>query len=402
MTSVVDTSVKFFTSAMLGAPVLNGQVGAGISMLDACLVNGFDLKTATSLVVAGGVATLSFSGSHSALVDAVILVAGSSVSALNGEQKVTAKGSGTVSFATGAADGTASGTVTFKIAPLGWTKVYTGTNKAAYKSADVMSYGMYLRVDDTDAQVMRAVGYETMSDVDTGVGPFPTSSQSSGGLYWGKSFSANTNPVKWAIVGDSRLFFLNMSAYTGQGIGNYDQYTVGAVAGFGDMLASRPQGDPYACAIAGSNSSSWVSYPHYGTFDNTTNDLYVPRNYTGLGTSFPMRSIAYTGQDSTPSGADQTLGTFPSPIDGSLRLSRHFLRSSDSNLGRAPRCDVPGFYRIPQEKVQGQIPYLSTLAGSGDLAGKKLLALNVSTAYGYDPSNTAFGVALFDITGPWR
>ena len=116
MTSPVDTSVKHFHSDMLNAPVLSGTAGSLISVLDACLVNGFDLKSATGLVVAGGVATLSFSGTHSATVGSVILVAGSSITALNGEQKVTEVASGVVRFATDEADATASGTITFKMA----------------------------------------------------------------------------------------------------------------------------------------------------------------------------------------------------------------------------------------------------------------------------------------------
>ena len=94
MTSVVDTSVKHFHSAMVGAPILNGQAGSMIALLNACLKDGFDIKVATSLTVDSGVATLAFTGSHSATVESVVLVAGSSVADLNGEQKITAIGGG--------------------------------------------------------------------------------------------------------------------------------------------------------------------------------------------------------------------------------------------------------------------------------------------------------------------
>ena len=50
-------SVKWFTSDMRGAPVVSGTAGTLIAMLDACLVTGFGVVTATSVTVSGGVAT---------------------------------------------------------------------------------------------------------------------------------------------------------------------------------------------------------------------------------------------------------------------------------------------------------------------------------------------------------
>ena len=68
-----------------------------------------------------------------------------SMTALNGEQRVTAATATTLQFATAVADGTATGTITVKTAPAGWQKLYTGTNKAAFKSLAVESLGMLLR-----------------------------------------------------------------------------------------------------------------------------------------------------------------------------------------------------------------------------------------------------------------
>ena len=47
MASVVDTSVKHFHSGRVGAPVLTGAEGSMIALLDACVVNGFGLKSVT-------------------------------------------------------------------------------------------------------------------------------------------------------------------------------------------------------------------------------------------------------------------------------------------------------------------------------------------------------------------
>lgn len=50
----MSTAVKFFHSEMPSAPVLSGTAGSLLAILDACLVNGWGLMTATSVVVSGG------------------------------------------------------------------------------------------------------------------------------------------------------------------------------------------------------------------------------------------------------------------------------------------------------------------------------------------------------------
>lgn len=402
MPSVVDTSVKFFKSTMAGAPVLTGTAGSLLALLDAVLVDGFDLKTATSLAVNNGVATLTFTGTHSAEVDAVIEVAGSSIAALNGQQKVTGKTATTVTFATNASNGTASGTITFRMAPLGWGKAFSGANKAAYRSSDVTGSRFYLRLDDTDAQIGRVRGFETMSDVDTGTGGFPLAAQIPNGnpnLVWGKSWSAGSTPVPWTVIGDSKMFFICSAAYASNG---GPRYVSGMLHGFGDMIPYRPSGDVWACALAASDQgTSWQSYPQYGVFDRADNAIWTPRNFTGIGSSYAMQSFPYTGGPNTQSGQDTSLGYFPSPVDGSLRLSKHFLRQF--NAAAAPRCEVPGMLRIAQASVYGQINHHDVAAGANELAGRKLLGVSASSM-----TNDSIGspgstpLVMFDITGPWR
>lgn len=394
MTSVVDTSVKHFHSKMAGAAVLSGTAGALIAVLDTYLVNGADVKSATSLVVADGVATLSFSGSHSAVVDTVVLVSGSSISDLNGEQRVTATGTGVVKFATAAANATATGTISFKIAAAGWSKVFSGTNLAVYKSTDPMGTGMYLRVDDTGTTSCRVVGYEQMTDISTGTGPFPTAAQMSGGGYWPKSSLASAAAVSWVLVADGRQFIFHIAPYTATNAG----YAGGITRLFGDGMATRPGGDPYACSLSYSSSAT-LGEQSDGAID-TGADLKhaMPRNYTGLGSSALHCSIPFIGT-SVVSGIDPALGPFPSPVDGSMRLSRRYLATG---TGVAPRCEVPGVYSVPMTLVYQSFKTLDKIPGTGQLAGRKLLALNPSGAYTGDPVAATTGVSFIDITGPWR
>lgn len=405
MASPVDTSVKFFHSDMANAPVLSGTAGTMLSVLDACLKDGFDLKTATSLVVSGGVATLVFAGTHSSEKDAVILVAGSSIAALNGEQKVTARTSASVSFATAAADGTATGTITFRMAPLGWLKPFSGTNLGAYKSADPTSTGCFLRVDDTGTVTCRVVGYENMTDISTGTGPFPTAAQMSGGGYWQKSQAASAVAARWFLAGDSKMFMIYVAPY----VNINPAYVGGLTRGFGDPIALRPSGDPFGCVLSYANAVAAIE----GAFDGSNSttpaaggsNVALPRPYTALGGSelgftAPYVSVA-SGVTVAVSGVDSKFGAFPSPIDGSLQMCKRYIASSAS--GQPPRLDVSGIYHCSQNTTWPTITYGFRTMGTGPLASRVIFALTPSSNIQSNPSTASnAGVSFVDITGPWR
>ena len=398
MASPVDTSVKFFHSNMVNASTLNGVAGSLLSILDACLVDGFDLKNATSLVVAGGIATLSFSGTHSAEKDSVILVSGSSISALNGEQKVLNKTATAVTFTTAAADGAASGTITFKMAPLGWTKQFSGTNVAVYKSSAVDALGHMLRVDDTGTTFARVVGYESMSDVNSGTGQFPTAAQVAGGGYWTKSSAANATANRWFVAGDSKFFMIHFCPYLGAG-------TVfqGVTRGFGDIIAYRSSGDAFACVLNYSNTSSLANQYLEG-FDSANNATGVasamPRGYTGIGGAALFSCYPFVGLTSAISGADVTLGTFPSYIDGTLRLSKKFFALTAS--GDPPRGELPGLHHCSQSGTSLTFPFGTRTTGSGQLNGRNLFSLNPAGTWGAAITIGNTGASFVDVTGPWR
>ena len=395
MTSPVDTSVKFFTDEMVGAPTISGTAGALISVLDACLVNGFGSKTATSLVVAGGIATLTFAGGASvAQPQSVILVAGvtGAMTDLNGEQKVLSANTTTVTFATALADGTATGTITFKIAPLGWTKVYSGTNKAVYKPSDVAASSAMLRVDDSGTIVARVRMYETMSDIYTGTNPAPTDAKVSGGLYWWKSDAASSATRRYTIYGDSRNVYVGVAPYTN------DIHTIFA---FGD-LDSYKSGDAYcgficgAAGVVGSNPLGNLLLQDPGNHEA----LQIMRSHTGLGAAVASSRRAVCGSASGGSGADTRMGLFPAPSNNGLFLSRMVAgqRSFDTY---GPRGLIPGIFYVPQSGTGGGVfPRGTIVDGTGEYAGKKIYAVpqanNNLTAAAQDYAS------FFDVTGPWR
>lgn len=402
MASPVDTSVKFITENMPGAPVLSGTAGTLISVLDALLVTGFGLRTATSVTVASGVATVTLASNaqNANLLHSVILVDGvaAPMADLNGEQRVTAATSTTLQFATAVADGTATGTITIKSAPAGWEKLYSGTNKAVYRSTDVQSAKHYLRVDDTGTTSARVVGYETMTDVDSGVAPFPTGTQMSGGGYWWKSIAANATARGYFFAADPRML-LAAPRPSGEGAA-----LSANVRGFGDPIALAPSGDAWATLLsyAGSSySSSFDVCAYSGSIlapSNGQSGACFPRAFSGLGSAVFCRPVNEAGETYQISGRHAAgFGPGPSSIDGQIKLARVLI--SESVSYSATRCVVPGVFIVPQLVADGAFSPGAVIDGSGALVGRRLLSVITSTSAS---TTTSLGVAFIDITGPWR
>lgn len=396
MASPVDTSVKFFNEGFPGAPVLNGVAGSLIGLLDACLCTGFGLRSATSLVVSGGVATLTLASDakNANLLRSVVLVDGvtGALTALNGEQRVTFASLTELKFATAAADGTATGTITVKTAPAGWEKKFPGTNTAAFKSLDPTSLGSCLWVNDVGTVDANVRLYAAMTGVDAGTGAAPTVAESSTGGFWMKSTSANTNANRWDLFADSRSGYYCPVPASGGGT----NYVGQASLFFGDVLAYK-SGDAFAAAVFGPASapSAQVNYGSVlvGGQGGTSLMSRFLRSYTGLGSAVSAYAAPMSGSLGTASGADAQQGTFPAPTDGGLRLSKMYCAEAAAIL----RGEMPGVYYCPQTG-------LHTSFQRGDMVafGAKTLYTVYAGGNAYDTSTAPSGRGFVDITGPWR
>lgn len=390
----MGTDVKYMHSSMTGAPTLSGQAGTLIALLDACLVNGFGLGTLDSLVIAGGVATATRAAGHPFEVDSVALVAGATVTGgtVNGERKVLSVTGTTYTFdATGLADQTATGTITHKVAPAGWAKEFNATNLAVYKSSDVAATACRLRVDDTGTNNARVVGYQTMTDVNTGIGPFPTAAQVSGGAYWGKSASADATTRPWIIVADARGFYLAVSWNSGSAY---------QTAFFGD-IASNKSTDAYGCVLQASNSSITSSTPGVTSgselsYSNPAAEQqgWLARNALGVGGSktFIKSAAALTlgtfGIFSGSNSGSPTMIQYPNPADNGLYLTPLMICELTPNTFRGV---FPGYRYAAQNLGATTFTTRDKVAGVSGMAGRSLIAVGNNV-----------GFAFIDITGPWR
>ena len=392
MASIVDTSVKHAYSSMAGAPAINGAAGSLISALDAFLVTGWGTKAVDSAVISNGVCRLNFaSGKGSAEAHGVILVAGATPAALNGEQKVTTVANGWVDFKTALPDGAVTGSISFKMAPLGWEKVFTGTNKAVYRQTDPASTRTYYRVDDSNALYARVQMYESMTDVDTGVAAAPLTV--AGGYYWHKRVSAGGNGNYWMLAGDSRGFFAVLFPHSSTTFASGNNFA-GCSYYAGDLNSYR-SGDAWGAVLTGVTTTSWNDQQGCVFFFHGFTGMSLKRRSTGIGGAVQTqrRMLGATGGTS---GMDPYFGAFPSRVDNSLRLTR--LLMTDSPVDLEPRGEMPGAYYCPQTSVLVGFGWdVALTKGQGEFLGKHLLSLHIG---GVGSQNQ--GLAFFDVTGPWR
>ena len=423
----MTNKVKWMYQGMAGAPVLTNNWGSMTALLDACLVNGFNLQTATSITRDGSTATASLTAGHGFTVDQVVLIAGCDQAEYSGEFTVTAITSTSVSFTVSGepvSPATTAASITMKVAPLGFEIAFTGTNKRVYRSANPLSNRHFLRVDDslpsgyttTWAKFARVTMAENMVDIDTFVGgraPYdpalptknevPSGSGSSMYMGWFKWYYARNSYHEtsgdngnwgrsWVLLGDDRGFFLsNSSGFQG------DARILHAFTDFDSYKA----GDNFATYLIASERYQQVSYtggsyPYqdaYSAYSQDTTGKLCIRNFSQLGDHCRLGMLSLNdGNGQTFSNRSANI-PFPNGPDYSLILHPIYLR--ESAVGGHLRGVLPGMLWIHQNQPYGHLSMIDNVIG---YAGKKFLIVTL-TSYGGEVNSCGFA---FDITGPWR
>lgn len=291
----------------------------------------------------------------------------------------------------------------------GWDKVYTGTNKAVYRSTTGNRF--YLRIDDTDTDVARVTAYESMTTVDDGVDPFPTSLQVSGGLYVRKT---NGGGGGWGVYANSRCFYFlpTVSSST------YSATTTNDAGGqffFGEFVSYR-SGDAFNTALIASPASTLgVGYfaNHSSaaiTGQTTIPGHYVARNFAGLLKSH--RCSKYNGKFACDPGSGSTsrvilgeygnfLLSYPDPVSGKIPLARvHVIESlaltNSGQTGHSMRGYLPGIW-CP---MASGFAHGDTFDGSDMLSGKSFIAVGAHGLYANESGPIA-GTVVFETSNTW-
>jgi hypothetical protein len=380
---------------MTGAPTLSGTVGSAVTWLTKCLVDGFNITAPSGASQTGGVATLTFGSAHGYGVHDVIALSGANESVWNHEFRVlTVPSSTSLTFAISSGAATpATGTLSCKIAPLGWSKPFSGTDKACFLPQP-QYLQCYLRVLDDNTTPTSASGrwaklrgYESMSDVDTGTGPFPDTTQAVNGLHLWKSSTSDSTARTWWLVGDGGIFYLGVAASASY-LSTYGAYA------FGDINSIK-SGDVYSCLLSAwgagidtlpTNYNTNMTFASFGAYNATQVGKYLARSYTQLGTAV---ACGFIGDNAVSTIMGLAGPTYPHPPDNGLLFSPVGVVESSIIRSRA----LPGFY-YPLHTTP--LALLATVSDTADLPGRTLQCFGLSSG----SSNQA--QCLIDIIGPWR
>lgn len=395
------TAVRIFRSTDTNSPSLTGQASSLLNIFDACLVNGVNIKTVSSITRVGQVATVSFATAHGYAADglSVINLSGADQSEYNGDFSISNVLSLSFSITvTGSPATPATGTtISCKQAPLGWGKPFANSgDKGVYRSSEGAGTRMFLRVDDSNPQAnsyctANLRGYETMTDVNTGVGLFPTVVQMTTGIFLNKSNTTDglAYAQKWVLVGDGYefLFFYN----------NFTSYNnIYRCFHFGD-IASEMASDPYGCLIYGDNSASptgaMESATVFWSFISglTTVQIahYMARGYAQTGGSVNVGKLS-DGNLAVTAVFGWGGMPYPAPHNNGLYIVPIYVGDPATILRGTLKCIYNPLHTRP-------LGHGNIVSGLSNLPGRTLYA--IATPYTTAPN---CGETHVDITGPWR
>lgn len=376
----MPSQIIWYDSTETGAATLNNASGTLIEVLRTCLVNGFNSKSVSSITVSGGVATVTaaahgFSGAYGKLV----LIEGSGTAALNGRKQPSSITTNTFTFpAPGVADGTYTGSVTVKRAPLGWSEEYNdgvGTKAIFKRSAPEATVSM-LRVVDTNASpAATTYAYVTMVSAATGVDAVSNEVPSTDVTQrWNKG--SNTSAAKqWLVVGDDLYFYILLPTST------VDQYIM---VGFGDPIALYP-GDSTGALLSFSGVTSLtyggIMYHQPGDFTPASGGI-AQIHHGPLGGGF-------TGLASLPCGAGLWGTAGLSGVSDIVPVTGPYFIKTTTEV----RAVYPGLHA-----PQGTRPFSHMQVVAPNGSDRNMLTLSGVRVGG----STLVGQVMVDIDGPWR
>jgi hypothetical protein len=252
------------------------------------------------------------------------------------------------------------------VTTLGWSKAYSGTNLAAYRAPT--GNRMYLYVDDSNAQNARVRGYEAMTDISSGTGPFPTDAQVNGGLYHYKSNAASSADRPWLLLSDGKLLHF---------ISNNDASSAWVGFSFGDF-ESYKSGDAYNVVVFGAHAASQVGFGLVGmttSMSSAATGHYLARSYTQIGSSVAAGKFTDSARSNNASSLGNGGSPYPAPVEGGLLMAPLWL--NEQTIGARGR--LPGLW-APLHQVP--LAHADTFSGAGSLSGRTFEAVRLYSGGG--------------------
>lgn len=419
----INNKVTWMHSGQVGAPQANGLAGSNgqlLQILDAALINGFNPQTATNASATGDSITLTFGTSHGYVERQVITISGASDENLNGEHTITAITSSNALSIKNKGVTALTGTITTKVAPLGWESIFGSTNllKRAYRSKNPLTTQTVLYLDmaiptnsgyhaTNPVQRASVSMCEDMTELGVQINSYTDSTNNfatnpNGVLMWyqargyakNESVSTNVNST-WAIIGNGDYFYFIFDwqmwvNYAGsfRGVGQRDFYM------FGDLPSLAGELDVYSCAWAGNtrvNDDGIFSHvengARFGELTSSYRNGYFITNSNG--TSGLQAWVLSVGTGNKVSSGATTVVSTPNPTTNSLIFMPSYALASN-NI----RAHVSRLLFVPHNIGASKATY--------DLRvfdGVLLVAVRDSNLTGNPLPTSPVGFLAFDLRG---
>lgn len=361
-------TVRLFYGSETGLGQSTGVAGALIALLDKILVNGFNSQSLTSITRSGATATVGKTA-HGFRSGQTVNQSGWDQAEYNGNFVIFNVTANTYDITvTGTPTTPGTGTATGKVAAVGWTKPYNGTNKAVYRPSAGNQF--YLRIDDAGTTQARSVGYEAMTDVDTGTNAFPTAVQFAGGLYWPKSGTANATVRDYVVIADEKRFYWIVDQAS-------DSWNTAQGAFFGDIKTYKAGDTYHTLIIAQPTATVSNSSNLYNTATNPAtaqSGHYMARAFSQIGGSVACGKIIDYCKANQTTAIGSGGASYPDPVSGSLNVCPVFVHESSVN---GIRGELPGVLAPLHARP---LNTLDTYEGTDDYAGLNFISVNMYSA----------------------
>jgi hypothetical protein len=411
--------VKYFHSDMAGAPQMSNGQGQMISVLDACLKDGFNLLTPSSITQSAGVATATYGTAHGYEVDQVLLVSGCTQTSYNGEKIIlSVPTSTTLTFAvvgTTASPATTTSSINTKAAPLGFAKIFSATNKAMYQSQNVATNQWIIRLDGTawtNYAAGQGVEYSvnicrSATDIDTMIENVTANTAIFGQFRWLQkvnvyaNIAVNASNIKWSLYGNDKTFFLAVAWQQNRPLDH-------SLYGFGELLSYKA-GDSYNAFIMADNESSIggmtargdvTERGFKGEFNRqilqgnvSQSDIILAKSHTGIGlwTQGGFCTVGSPKNSTFVSGFDTGISAV-NPQDFSILFNKTLVAEQQGYRG-----ELGGLYSVANQ--------LNDLTSSFDFNGQKYTQTTGGVTKTFRVCRLGYGSATayvaFDISGTW-
>lgn len=264
--NALPEDVTWFTSDQVGAQqMMGGSNGDLLKVLDACLIDGWGLTEAQSVIAENDYVTIVFPTAHGFLQNQMVVIDGAVNPQLNGSHRAKRMTPTTMDIdVSGVIEET--GTITVKLKPLGWQSIFGANDplKRAYRS---LSAGGAKRVLYLDMSIAPTSGYhpttptnramvsvcsdmqvfgEQIGSLTDSINNFSTNPN--GSLIWfqkrgsAQNSTVSRTPSRWKVIGNKDFFYLvvGWSAYNA----THDNSLLCDVFGFGEFASLSDDQDP--------------------------------------------------------------------------------------------------------------------------------------------------------------